>query len=62
MPGGRGAARRFLGDDNPLRGSSHPAAFGPNLAALSGGGQKENLLAGLLRSLSEQTSRRAGFS
>jgi len=31
--------------------------FGPNLAVISGSGQRESLLAGMLRSLGEQTSR-----
>jgi hypothetical protein len=54
------------GDQNKVGGDSGQAcvnavffqtAFGPNLAVLSGGSQRESLLAGLLRSLSEQTSR-----
>jgi hypothetical protein len=54
------------GDQNKVGGDTGQAcvnaqfqftAFGPNLAAISGGGQRESLLAGLLRSLSEQTSR-----
>jgi len=54
------------GDQNKVGGDTGEAcvnaqfqftAFGPNLAVISGGGQKESLLASLLRSLSEQTSR-----
>ena len=54
------------GDQNKVGGDTGQAcvnaqfqftAFGPNLAAVSGGGQRESLLASLLRSLSEQTSR-----
>jgi hypothetical protein len=55
------------GDQNKVGGDSGQAcvgalfvqttAFGPNLAVLSDGGLRARLLAGLLRSLSEQTSR-----
>ena len=54
------------GDQNKVGGDTGEAcvnaqfrntAFGPNLAVISGSGQRESLLAGLLRSLSEQTSR-----
>jgi len=54
------------GDQNKVGGDTGQAcvnaqyqftAFGPSLSVISGGGQKESLLAGLLRSLSEQTSR-----
>jgi hypothetical protein len=55
------------GDQNKVGGDTGEACVnaqyqsgtfgGPTLAVISGGGQKQSLLAGLLRSLSEQTSR-----